>query len=155
MWLHRNDNDWLNNNSPKPKRKVNYSSLDSKREDTSLLIKVKDILKKWSSYEVERPIRKTKHGVLKRLNKVNFYNKHEALLPKTRKYLKRETETKEAFQIRRIKKAIQELKNEFGIIKEYMVYERASLKQNVSIEIKKVIQVELFRIAKLTAGDVN
>lgn len=116
MWLYRHDRLWLKENSPKIRRKNNVCLINWEQEDVVLLSEVKKVAKNWSRYEENRLIRKTKYGILKRLNKINYYNKHEKDLPKTKAWLISKTETLEHFQIRRAKSAICKLAT--SIIKE-------------------------------------
>jgi hypothetical protein len=102
MWLYRNENDWLLNNLPLPKRsekaKKRINWIDRDQEYSILIIReAVNIL-------IEIPlIRVTKTIIAKRLDLLAKFENYINKLPISQIILEEVTETNEEFQIRRIR----------------------------------------------------
>lgn len=142
MWLYRNDDDWLQRNSPKLlKPKAAVERVDWQKRDENILLRIKEVYATWG--DEEKPVRITKKSISKKINKVALLETYEKKLPKSSYYLRAICESVENFQIRRSKWAIKQLRNECVIVKEWKVYRKAGLRANVTDRVKNYIYTEL------------
>lgn len=142
FWLYRNDKEWLYNHSPS--RKVfsrNTVRVDWEKRDKVLLAELKKIVDNWN--DEEKPIRRTKKSVAKKVNRVVWVDKYAKKLPLSIEYLKSVAESVEDFQIRRVKIAIEHLAKGNLLIKEWMVYKKAGLRPDISSRVKEIITQEI------------
>lgn len=111
-WLYRNDNEWLNLNSPKKKQiPVVNNRVDWVIRDKEILESVKAVVEDMLNSEV-KPKRITISQVGKKIGKLTLIEKHISKLPRTNYYLQQTVESVRDFQIRRIKWAIKECERE-------------------------------------------
>lgn len=107
-WHYRNNREWLKENSPKMMGKVTSNNrVDWKKRDLEILHLVKKEIQKL--YAVEKPIYVNKSRVAKEIGQLSSLEKQLDKLPKTKTYLSKHLETREQFQIRRIKWACNKL----------------------------------------------
>ncbi|WP_010170525.1 TnsD family Tn7-like transposition protein [Bacillus coahuilensis] len=142
FWLYKNDKEWLYNHLPS--RKVfsrNTVNVDWEKRDKVLLTELKKVVDNWN--DEEKPIRKTKKSISKKVNRVVWVEKYAKKLPQSIEYLKSVTESVEDFQIRRVKIVIENLAKEDLFIKEWLVYKKAGLRPDISYRVKEVIAQEI------------
>lgn len=107
-WHYRNNRDWLKENSPRIKGEVTSNNrVDWEKRDLEILQLVKKVIK--DLYAMEKPIYVNKSKVAKEIGQLSSLEKQLDKLPKTKAYLNKHLETREQFQIRRIKWACKKL----------------------------------------------
>ncbi|MFA9458820.1 TnsD family transposase [Halalkalibacter sp. AB-rgal2] len=136
-WLYRNDKKWLQEHSPKLKRtspavKVNWNDRD---EDILSEVKAAIALLK----NREKPVFINRSQVGKSIGQLGIIEKHLNKFPKTKAYLDIHLESRESFQLRRVKWACQELLIRNECIVEWKIARLAGLKQ-MNEEFKLTIQ---------------
>lgn len=147
-WLYRNDQEWLNQNSPTLQMPVpSVTKVDWAERDKEVLEKVKDAVR--SLLNEDKPARITISRVGKTIGLMALLEKHLEAMPLTKAYLKSVTESVEDFQIRRIKWAIKQLDNCGEEIQGWKVVRVARLRENCSERVKAVLESELYQHQRL------
>lgn len=144
MWHYRNNREWLKANSPiTVRRTLAKSRVDWKERDQKILFKIKYIVP--TLYKLEKkPVFVNKSRIGKEIGELSLIEKSLEKMPLTKKYIETMVETREMFQIRRIKWACSVLAKEGSvIIQEWKVRRLASLKEDMSEEVEKALQSEL------------
>lgn len=144
-WLYRNDREWLGKNSPEFRlTKPTNSRIDWDKRDKELLEKVKKTVSEMMVSE-GKPKRITVSSVGQRLGARSFLEKSLSKLHRTREYLEAEIESIRDFQIRRIKWAIQELKNENRKLQLWRIFKKAGIRKEYQADLRN----EVFKLMKL------
>jgi hypothetical protein len=139
-WLYRNDRDWLNKSSPAIVVKPTINNrIDWKERDEEILKQVKKAVSEIIESK-EKPKRITVSYVGKSIGRLALLEKHLDKMPKTKEYLNIVTETVQDFQIRRIKWAIKELKEED--LKVWKIMRKAGIRE----EYKNKLEDEIIRM---------
>ncbi|MBF0719106.1 TniQ family protein [Staphylococcus sciuri] len=146
-WHYRNNRDWLKENSPRIKGKVTSNNrVDWEKRDLEILRLVKKAIK--DLYAIEKPIYVNKSRVAKKMGQLSSLEKQLDKLPKTKAYLNKNLETREQFQIRRIKWACKKLYMEDrNNVVVWKVRRLAGLKEKTSniIEIALENEIRLYQ----------
>lgn len=145
LWLYRNDNQFLTENSPTPlpRPKNQKGKVDWAKRDVEMLKTVKLIVENWDR-DGNKPLRKTKYTIGKKTQKLHWLDKLPEHFPKTLSYLKSVEESVADFQIRRVKWL---LNNDFNKkqVKEWEIYRKAGLRSNIEDKVKTFISDEVMR----------
>ncbi|MBB4825593.1 transposase-like protein [Sporosarcina luteola] len=142
-WHYRNNREWLKENSPRMKEKVTANNrVDWEKRDLEILHLVKKAIKKL--YAVEKPIYVNKSRVAKEIGQLSLLEKLLDKLPKTKEYLNKHLETREQFQIRRIKWACRKFYMEGeGNLVAWKVRRLSGLRERLSHVVKTVLENEI------------
>ncbi|MDU1350597.1 TnsD family transposase [uncultured Clostridium sp.] len=134
-WLYRNDQEWMNQNSPKLISTRNTNPrVDWVQRDIEILSKVIIVLEEIHVSE-GKPERITISMIGSKLGIRSLLEKHIDRLPKTKKYLENNIEGIEDFQIRRINWAIKELQEEDQDLKLWKIYRKAGIRTEYQKEL--------------------
>ncbi|PLR75790.1 transposase [Bacillus sp. V3-13] len=141
-WHYRNNREWLRNHSPRKGTKAVISNrVDWTERDKELLFQVKRIIGKL--YAIEIPVYVNKSRVGKEIGQLSLIEKHLDKLPMTKKYLEEHIESREQFQIRRIKWACRALAVKDEEIIEWKVRRLAGIRDDVDEQIKIALKKEI------------
>jgi hypothetical protein len=140
-WLIRNDGAWFDSNSPKKKSLYRKDlKQDWKRRDEELLKTIKGIVLNWN--DIDKPVRITRKKIFDLVgNRYPFYNRLNKL-KKSKAYIESVAESVEDFQIRKVKWAINTLREEDKLVTENRVLRKIYLlgKDNVSERVMNAIK---------------
>lgn len=142
-WHYRNNREWLKENSPRMKEKVTVNNrVNWDKRDLETLYSVKNAIQKL--YAIEKPIYVNKSRVAKEIDQLSLLEKLLDKLPKTKAYLNKHLETREQFQIRRVKWACQKLymEDENNVVA-WKVRRLAGLREKVSYVVELVLENEI------------
>ncbi|SFQ87199.1 TniQ protein [Bacillus mycoides] len=142
-WHYRNNIEWLKEHSSKgPVRQIVNKRVDWEKRDLEILEQVKKVIKKL--YTIEKPIYINKSRTGKEIGQLSLLEKVLDKLPKTKGYLERNLETRQQYQIRRIKWACKKLylENEEQIV-EWKVRRLAGLREGLSSTVETAIRNEI------------
>lgn len=146
-WHYRNNRSWLMENPPRSVMKLAISKrVDWEKRDLEILHLVKEAIQKL--YAIEKPVYVNKSKVAKEIGQLSLLEKLLDKLPKTKAYLKKHLETREQFQIRRIKWACKELYMEdSNNVVMWKVRRLAGLKEKTSniVEIALENEIRLYQ----------
>ncbi|WP_342558306.1 TnsD family transposase [Metasolibacillus sp. FSL K6-0083] len=146
-WHYRNNRSWLIENPPRSAMKLAISKrVDWEKRDLEIFHLVKEAIQKL--YAIEKPVYVNKSRVAKEIGQLSLLEKLLDKLPKTKAYLKKHLETREQFQIRRIKWACKELYMEDGNnVVMWKVRRLAGLKEKTSniVEIALENEIRLYQ----------
>lgn len=144
IWLYRHDRVWLEENSPRHKRKSNGGIHVSWEErDKIISSQVKDAVKELLlTNSSERPIRLTRTSIGKMAGEYSKIMYGLEKMPLTMKILNESVETVEEFQMRRVKWAVKLLREKSEIITANKIRKIASL-QNPKLTKKVKQQIEI------------
>lgn len=141
-WLYRNDRNWLDVNSPEPKKGGNkHRRVNWKKRDNELSLEMIPIIV--DLFNQSKPIRVTKSTIGKRLNKLSLIEKNINKLPKVQFIFSEVAETIEEFQKRRIIWAAEQLIRKGEPMKAWRIKKIAGLNSNLSPVIERAIQTTL------------
>lgn len=142
-WHYRNNRNWLKENSPRMIEKVAVNNrVDWDKRDLETLHSVKRAIQKL--YAIEKPVYVNKSRMAKKIGQLSLLEKLLDKLPKTKAYLNKHLETREQFQIRRIKWACRELYMEDGNnVVEWKVRRLAGLRENLSNVVETALENEI------------
>jgi hypothetical protein len=116
IWLYRNDQAWLDTNSPARKRvPVTIHRVDWDSRDREILNLAKDAVR--DLQQLTTLVRVTISRVGKIIGRKSLLEKHLNKLPLTASYLMRAIESVRDFQMRRIRWAISSLKEQDDLVK--------------------------------------
>lgn len=140
-WLYRNDNLWLltvnklhSQGSGQAQLKLDWEQLDK-----DLIIKLSVSLKKLKQEGFKGRISKTL--LAKIINHEKYLlGKNVRMLPLSRKYLDKVCESREEYQIKRIKLVKKELDDKLEIALEWKIMRRAGLRKELSPAVKEEIK---------------
>lgn len=142
-WHYRNNCDWLKENSPRMKEKVSADNrVNWEKRDLEIFQLVKKAIK--NLYAIEKPVYVNKSRVAKEIGQLSLLEKQIDKLPKTKAYLARHLETREQFQIRRIKWACRKLsmEDENNVVT-WKVRRLAGLRKKVSYVVEIALENEI------------
>lgn len=142
-WHYRNNRNWLKENSPRMIEKVTVNSrVDWDKRDLETLHSVKRAIQKL--YAIEKPIYVNKSRVAKEIGQLSLLEKLLDKLPKTKAYLNKHLETRDQFQIRRVKWACRKLymEDEKNVVA-WKVRRLAGLREKVSYVVELVLENEI------------
>lgn len=142
-WHYRNNREWLKENSPRMKEKVTVNNrVDWDKRDLETLYSVKNAIQKL--YAIEKPVYVNKSRVAKEIDQLSLLEKLLDKLPKTKAYLNKHLETREQFQIRRVKWACRKLymEDEKNVVA-WKVRRLAGLREKVSYVVELVLENEI------------
>ncbi|MCM3181172.1 TnsD family transposase [Cytobacillus horneckiae] len=140
-WHYRNNRQWLNDNSPKTHSHLN-NRIDWQKRDLELLAKVKQAIR--DLYAIEKPVYVNKSRVGKTMNRLSLLEKLLDKLPRTKAYLEVHIETREQYQMRRIKWACKIIyENNDEHVMEWKVRRLAGLKKELSTSLEHALQQEI------------
>lgn len=143
IWLYRHDKKWLDKNSPGNKSNININKrIDWNQRDIEILDIVKSVVNEMLR-RYERPERVTVSRIGKKTGLQALLEKHIDKLPETQKYLNSVVEDVEAFQIRRVKWAAEELNSKGKIPLKWSILRKAGIRQNCSINVQNAIDNEI------------
>lgn len=138
IWLYRHDRKWLERNSPRKKNvQPQNKRVDWAERDNEILALSRQAIKNLN--EQLPPVRITIGSVSKKLNLRALLEKHLSKIPKTKSFLRSQTESVEQFQIRRVYWAAQELSARGNHVKAWQVMRLAGIKSSCSETVKRVI----------------
>lgn len=145
IWLYRHDKEWLDSNSPGNNKTINVNTrVDWGVRDEEILKEAKVIVKEIINSK-DKPERITISRISKRLGIAALIEKHLNRLPITKEYLMAVVEDIEAYQIRRVKWAAEQLNSTGKELKEWRLYRLAALKSTCSDKVKEVINEQIIR----------
>lgn len=142
-WHYRNNREWLKEHSPKSLVKSTINKrIDWKKRDLKVLTQVKRVIKEL--YALEKPVYVNKSRVGKAIGQLSLIEKLLGKLPNTKGYLAKNLETREQYQIRRIKWACKELyaKNEEQVV-EWRVRRLAGLRTGLGVIVENALRNEI------------
>ena len=136
IWLYRNCNEWLRENSP-VKKAIKYEChrVDWEKRDEEILLLVKEKIKEIRN-RTGKPKRITVSIVGSELGIRSLLEKHLEKLPKTERYLNEQVENTTEFQLRRIEWAIKELNDE---LKLWKILRKAGIRKEYQKKLEKRI----------------
>lgn len=142
-WHYRNNRQWLNDNSPKAQTKTYLNNrVDWQKRDLELLAKIKQAIK--DLYAIEKPVYVNKSRVGKAVGQLSLLEKLLNKLPKTKAYLETHLETREQYQIRRIKWASKSIyENNDEKVAEWKVRRLAGLRKELSTFVENTLHNEV------------
>ncbi|MGP3610640.1 TnsD family Tn7-like transposition protein [Anoxybacillus sp. PDR2] len=154
-WLYRHDREWLKNHSPKqPNRQSSHLKINWAERDEEVLKEVKLVIKKLKS--ADKPIYINKSRIGKEIRKLSLLEKHLDKLPKTKEYILQQIETREQFQIRRVRWACHYLFSKNESVMEWKVKRLAGLKGNVAEKVQQAINDEIIKYQQIRVeGDIG
>ncbi|MFS3930875.1 TnsD family transposase [Priestia flexa] len=142
-WHYRNNRNWLKENHPRTSMKVTVNKrVNWEKRDLEILDLVKRAIQKL--YAIEKPVYVNKSRVAKEIGQLSLLEKLVDKLPKTKGYLNKHLETREQFQIRRIKWACRKLymENESNIVA-WKVRRLAGLREKLSNVVETALENEI------------
>lgn len=142
-WHYRNNHSWLTENPPRTTMKVEVNKrVDWEKRDLEILHLVKKAIQKL--YAIEKPVYVNKSRVAKEIGQLSLLEKLLDKLPKTKAYLYKHLETREQFQIRRIKWACRKLylENENNVVA-WKVRRLAGLREKLSDVVETALENEI------------
>ncbi|MGG2113415.1 TnsD family transposase [Lysinibacillus pakistanensis] len=142
-WHYHNNCNWLKENSPRASIKVTVNErVDWEKRDLEILKLVKKAIQKL--YAIEKPVYVNKSRVAKEIGQLSLLEKKLDKLPRTKAYLNKHLETREQFQIRRIKWACRKLYTEDeNNLLAWKVRRLAGLKKKVSNVVEVALENEI------------
>lgn len=143
-WHYRNNRSWLREKSPRTTTKVAVNKrVDWEKRDLEILHMIKKKIVP-NLYAIEKPIYVNKSRVAKEIGQLSLFDKQLEKLPKTKAYLDSHLETREQFQIRRIKWACRKLYMEDGDdLVSWKVRRLAGLRKKVSDVVEIALEKEI------------
>ncbi|WIZ91155.1 TnsD family Tn7-like transposition protein [Staphylococcus aureus] len=142
-WHYRNNCDWLKENSPRTTEKfATNKRVDWDKRDLETLHSVKLVIQKL--YAIEKPVYVNKSRVAKEIGQLSLLEKLLDKLPKTKAYLNKHLETREQFQIRRIKWACRKLymEDENNVVA-WKIRRLAGLREKISDIVENTLENEI------------
>mgnify|MGYP000859432450 CR=1 FL=1 len=150
-WHYRNNREWLKNHSPRQETKAVISNrVDWTERDKKILHQVKQMISKL--YAIQTPVYVNKSRIGKEIDQLSLIEKHLYKLPMTKNYIEKHIESREQFQIRRIKWACRELAIKGEEIIEWKVRRLAGIRDDEDEQVKIALKKELLNYK---AGDQN
>lgn len=142
-WHYRHNRNWLKENAPRVSMKVTVNErVDWEKRDLEILKLVKKAIQKL--YAIEKPEYVNKSRVAKEIGQLSLLEKKLDKLPKTEAYLAKHLETREQFQIRRIKWACRELYMEDeNNVMAWKVRRLAGLREKLSSVVEVALEYEI------------
>lgn len=143
VWHYRNNRDWLKKHSPNAATKsILNKRVDWEKRDLEILTQVKRAVEEL--YATEKPVYVNKSRVGKSIGQLSLIEKLLDKLPKTKAYLEKNLETREQYQIRRIKWACKKLylENEKEIV-EWKVRRLAGLRAGLNVTVETALRNEI------------
>lgn len=140
-WLYRHDKQWLLAHSPK----MNKASPTNQRvnwieRDQKVLKEVQTAVHQL--LQAKKPVHINVSRIGKKIRRLALLERHLKKLPKTSDYLNEIVETKEQFQIRRVRWAAKELYQHNEEIIEWRIRRLARLKNNISDDVLREIRLQ-------------
>ncbi|MBB6447891.1 TnsD family Tn7-like transposition protein [Bacillus benzoevorans] len=142
-WHYRNNREWLKKHYPKASTKpIINKRVDWEKRDLEILTQVKQVIQEL--YSLEKPVYVNKSRVGKAIGQLSLIEKLLDKLPKTKAYLVQNLETREQYQIRRIKWACKKLylEKEEQIV-EWKVQRLAGLRKSLSVKVENALRDEI------------
>lgn len=142
-WHYRNNRNWLKENPTRTSMKVTANKrVNWDKRDLETLYSVKRAIQKL--YAIEKPMYVNKSRVAKEIDKLSLLEKLLDKLPKTKAYLNKYLETREQFQIRRIKWACRKLymEDENNVLA-WKVRRLAGLREKLSNVVETALENEI------------
>ncbi|WP_180956641.1 TnsD family Tn7-like transposition protein [Bacillus canaveralius] len=142
-WHYRNNREWLKEHSPKaPTKSIINKRVDWEKRDLEVLDQVKRVVEEL--YAIEKPVYVNKSRIGKTIGQLSLIEKLLDKLPKTKAYLEKKLETREQYQIRRIKWACKKLylDNQEQIV-EWKVRRLAGFRDSVSVQVENALSNEI------------
>lgn len=118
---------------------ASYVRIDWKKRDLELSWEVEEACKTLLEEREAKPIRITVASIGKRLGRLALLEKHREKLPVSVGILSNFLETTDQFQIRRVRWAVEQMKNEFPI-KRWKLVRRAGLKPGYSQTVSEALE---------------
>lgn len=141
-WLYRHDRDWLTQNSPPPRRPVPQSRrVDWQQRDQEILTQMQQAVERLLAEE--KPVQITMSRVGKAIGHLSLIEQHLDQMPLTQAYLESVVETMEAFQIRRVEWAAEQLDRQGEIALHWKIVRMAGLRPGYSEEVERAIALQL------------
>nr|WP_275052263.1 TnsD family Tn7-like transposition protein [Brevibacillus laterosporus] len=142
MWHYRHNLAWLKEMSPKSDiQRLSYAKVDWNKRDEDVLIEVKNAIRKLKAKT--KPIHINISRIGKEIGKLSIIEKRLEKLPKTKKYLSEHLETRESYQIRRVKWACQFILEQNYQVVEWRGIRVAGLKNTISKNVRKALEEEI------------
>ncbi|WP_163528059.1 TnsD family Tn7-like transposition protein [Halobacillus ihumii] len=129
-WLYRHDQQWLDRHSPRQKSKPseNYR-VDWPKRDQEVLKEVQTAVQQLHS--IRKPIHINIGRIGKQTGRLALLERHLEKMPETKAYLKQVVETREQFQMRRVKWAAQQLSQGQEEVVEWKIQRLAGLRDEL------------------------
>lgn len=143
-WLYRHDRSWLDENSPKSTKCQKYNELrvDWLQRDQDILKKVDQAIDKIKSRQ-GKLTRITISSIGKEIGDLCLLQKHLDKIPSTKVFLLKQIETKEDFQIRRVKKAAERLQSKGEPTRLWKLIRESGLRPDYTSRVATQIEREL------------
>ncbi|MCL6597493.1 MAG: TnsD family transposase [Alicyclobacillus macrosporangiidus] len=141
-WLYRYDRHWLDEHSPPPaptkyvNKRVDWTSRDKELAER-VVSAVEEI------QNAKKPIRVTVSSIGKEIGELALLQRHLDKLPQTRAVIESVVETNEEFQIRRVRRIGQLLREQRKYAKEWEIIRLAGLRPGYSERVAAQIQTEI------------
>jgi hypothetical protein len=145
-WLNKYDNEWLNANLPYGERDLLASKrIDWEKRDLETREKVECIANRLLSID-EKPVRITDYRIGKELGLTYLLRNNLDKLPLTKKLLVSVCEDVDSFRARRIRLAVNRLKDEGKPVKPWIIRQMTGLSSLKSPYIDSVISAEMSKV---------
>ncbi|EMA6344099.1 TnsD family transposase [Bacillus cytotoxicus] len=144
-WHYRNNKEWLKEHSPKGiKKELLNQRVDWGKRDSEILVMVKKAVQKL--YAIEKPVFVNKSRVGKEIGQLSLLEKLLDKMPETKRFLEIHLETREEYQIRRIKWACKVIyKSSDEQVMEWKVRRLAGLRSNAGDKVEVALKYEVAR----------
>jgi len=137
-WLYRHDRDWLHQNSPPPCRPVPQSQrVNWQQRDAEMLTLTQQAVE--HILAEEKPVQITISRVAKAVSHLSLIEQHLDQMPLTQAYLESVVETTEAFQIRRVRWAAEQLNRQGEVALPWKIVRMAGLRPGYSEEVERAM----------------
>ena len=128
MRLYRNDREWLKANSPKPLKRTSSQRIDWNKRDEEILVKVRRAVKNLLNSD-GKPVRITISRIGYIIGEKAILEKKLDKMPKTKAFIEEVAETEQDFRLRRVKRVINEMNETGEVVKKWLVYRKAGIKE--------------------------
>lgn len=144
-WLYRNDREWLKEHCPQRVKRTSHSyRVDWASRDGELAAEVRRATEEIRSFS-GRPVQVTVSSIGSQIGKLGIIQKHICRLPETNRTLQEVTETKEAYQIRRVSWAAEQMRQQGIPVQEWSLIRSAGLRPGFSALVERQINEEVHR----------
>ncbi|MDQ8734248.1 TnsD family transposase [Paenibacillus sp. LHD-38] len=146
IWLYRHDREWLYLHSPviTPKQKYSDTRVNWLERDREILVAAKDVVELEFSGR-KKPERLCVSMIGKRTGRLSILQKHPHKVPETMSYITTVVESIDDFQVRRVKYAAQQLRNDSELLMEWKIVRKAGLRPGFSMKVYQQVLRECAR----------
>lgn len=154
-WHYRNNRSWLKENSPRVSEKVTINKrVDWEKRDLKILKEIKKVIS--NLYSIEKSLYVNKTIVAKSIGKLSLIEKNIDKLPRSKEFLVENIETREQYQIRKIKWACEKIFSVEEFIVQWKIKRLAGLKNELNPNLEKTFyeEIEKYNYKNIHKGDI-